>query len=703
MAKASTKGQKIGVLILYVIVLLGLLVGLLIPMDFSADKPFDTSLCMQIPAALNSIADNFVPGEVLIGGNIPELIIAAPMTLYLSATSVMTIDFNAWLTLIYAVVTLLAVICIIPAIVGTVKRITKEEKAANAADSQAVDAANAAGAALSAAGYTNDGNGTWKNASGLIVKSDADGNPIPVDALGQAIPQDAEGKYIIPELGEDADPVTVAIYNYAAAYDAVHAAVAEAQAADAAANEAVAKKKKAKETTYHTAFTLEVLAAIVLILMNFFLLLNYQYDLYNGGVCIPILVAFVVVLVVGFIQRCIASKGSGVVKFILFILSLAAVIIAFFDVSKIFSSGAATVSDAAEETASTIAAGFYGGSGAEGLTALSYFIFYASGSVSALLDGLSTAGWAFYIGSMILAIMLLLNCFLDLMGIYKKTNKFMLVVNQIRYIIELLAVILCVIMVIIDVDIDFGVMLIVCIILAVVSYVINLARLIKFNKDKKKEAAAAQAEAEAAEEQQKEETINTYNYPYPEYDGTGTPYPEYSGTGAADINDHYGYSYYPPIDTPPYSYTPSSSAQQASQNTAFAPYAPVATVSAAQPKAQAQPAVQAAAAAAQPSVQAAAQPAYAAQPQQAPEILYNLHTLYNGPTDSFIAKLSTDEKVEFARVFLERNAGALPFIPAYKVGGNNAKFFSAVIIYYPRIRNLISFGLLDKLTSEDTH
>ncbi|MDE6441673.1 MAG: hypothetical protein K2L12_02845 [Clostridia bacterium] len=69
-------------------------------------------------------------------------------------------------------------------------------------------------------------------------------------------------------------------------------------------------------------------------------------------------------------------------------------------------------------------------------------------------------------------------------------------------------------------------------------------------------------------------------------------------------------------------------------------------------------------------------------------------------SDSFISKLSDAEKVEFTRTFIERANGDLANIPEYVIGGNNKKFFSAVFIYLGRIRGMISDGLLNKMFKE---
>lgn len=80
--------------------------------------------------------------------------------------------------------------------------------------------------------------------------------------------------------------------------------------------------------------------------------------------------------------------------------------------------------------------------------------------------------------------------------------------------------------------------------------------------------------------------------------------------------------------------------------------------------------------------------------------VYTVDKLYAGPIDDFIRKLSNDERIEFATVFLEKSRGALGSIPDYIVGGDNKKFFSLSFIYLGRVRGLVSDGLLNKMYKE---
>lgn len=94
-------------------------------------------------------------------------------------------------------------------------------------------------------------------------------------------------------------------------------------------------------------------------------------------------------------------------------------------------------------------------------------------------------------------------------------------------------------------------------------------------------------------------------------------------------------------------------------------------------------------------------PPVSEQPQPVKETnVYTIDTVYAGPSDTFIRKLTNDEKIEFARTFIEKNRGDLGSIPDYVVGGDNKKFFSVAFIYLGRIRGLISDGLLNKMFKE---
>ena len=80
------------------------------------------------------------------------------------------------------------------------------------------------------------------------------------------------------------------------------------------------------------------------------------------------------------------------------------------------------------------------------------------------------------------------------------------------------------------------------------------------------------------------------------------------------------------------------------------------------------------------------------------ELIYTIR--YGGPSDDFIDKLTNDEKIEFAMTFIEKSKGDVGNIPEYVIGGNNKKFFSSVFIHLGRIRGMITDGLLNKMFKE---
>lgn len=80
----------------------------------------------------------------------------------------------------------------------------------------------------------------------------------------------------------------------------------------------------------------------------------------------------------------------------------------------------------------------------------------------------------------------------------------------------------------------------------------------------------------------------------------------------------------------------------------------------------------------------------------AQENYYNVTQIYKGPTDEFIKELTNDEKIEFAKVFLERR-DVISEIPEYIIGGNNEKFFSSIFVYYGRMCDVVSSALMGKI------
>ena len=84
--------------------------------------------------------------------------------------------------------------------------------------------------------------------------------------------------------------------------------------------------------------------------------------------------------------------------------------------------------------------------------------------------------------------------------------------------------------------------------------------------------------------------------------------------------------------------------------------------------------------------------------QEEPYVYTPRPVIYNGPTDAFLDTLSTEEKVEFSKVFIDKSKGKLPArMPEYEIGGDNEDFFPAIFNNLGRFRALLSSGLILKI------
>lgn len=75
----------------------------------------------------------------------------------------------------------------------------------------------------------------------------------------------------------------------------------------------------------------------------------------------------------------------------------------------------------------------------------------------------------------------------------------------------------------------------------------------------------------------------------------------------------------------------------------------------------------------------------------------DMASLVGNGFDPFMFTLSEEEKAEFIDLYILRCKGAMPEIPAYKVGGDNKEFFNKVFIYLGQYREKISSSLLAKM------
>lgn len=250
-----------------------------------------------------------------------------------------------------------------------------------------------------------------------------------------------------------------------------------------------------------------------------------------------------------------------------------------------------------------------------GLYTLNDTVYFGSTLVRGVLSSPSSLAWsigAAVVNYVALALTLLvcLNLLLNIFGLGKSTNMFMVTVNLIRYILELLLLITLWIAVFATLG-NYGIGLYLLTLIAVVQFIIAISRFARHKKAAKLERLAEEHDEDADE---------------------------------ADSDEEYAFD---------------------------------------DEHKQAYPA-----------------PAAAGAVVETRNVVYNVNTIYNGPSDNFIKKLTNEEKVEFARVFLERNAANLSVLPDYVVGGDNSGFFTSVFIYLSRVRNIVTDGLMNKLYEE---
>lgn len=401
----------------------------------------------------------------------------------------------------------------------------------------------------------------------------------------------------------------------------------------------VASKKSNKNIALSAASFIEVCAIAVLAT----LLLSQLSLGVETMTCYVVMGAFGGVFLMLVVQAFAYKKGSGVIKLILALLSSAAVIFAVFDVVEIIPQLGELLAPVQQDW---LALGFVNdGSAIKDVAELIKSLFNGS---FALPEGAAAA--TLYLTTVIAGLLALINCVLDLMGLGKRTNKGMLITNIVRYALELAALI-CVIVCTFFIDgTTMGLFLLVLTALALISLIINIIRLVAYAKSKKR-ATATEVVAETSEDGEVKETKKERKQ--------------------------------------------REKAERAAAKAAAAEQAKAEKEAAKAAKASAkeddEPVTDDVA-----DETAATAPTAVYVEDGKGNIVYT-PVIYNGPVDNFIRTLNNEQRLEFSRVFLERQAGALTCIPTYVVGGKNEKFFSSVFIYYGRVRDLISDGLMNEI------
>lgn len=399
-----------------------------------------------------------------------------------------------------------------------------------------------------------------------------------------------------------------------------------------------------KSTAKIFANIIELLALLVLSLyvLHDLCYLTTGLDFYDWAIYI----VFGGVAIVYIVQNIASKGGSGVIKALLFILSAVSVYAIFYLYGLM-----EKIIDPMNDLATNLnAVTYFLQTPLQSLAGFEYGFLLFHGQFFGEMGLVAAFGDA-GIGELTILYCLLgtgllvsLNFFLDMFGIAKKTNKAMLICNLVRY--SLLLILLCIITITATlIEGKVGLMCYIVIIASVLALLINLIRFIRYIKVKKVNNSLSVATTEPA-------------------------------------YDYYGDNLYEQLesDTTPIVAQPAPVVEQVA---APAP-APVYQAPAA------------------PVYQAPVTPVTPVAPAKSAEYqqVYNVSSIYNGPSDSFINKLTNDEKIEFAKVFLERRYGPLTVIPHYVFGGDNKKFFSAIFIYISRVREYLSNNLMNKIYEE---
>lgn len=336
------------------------------------------------------------------------------------------------------------------------------------------------------------------------------------------------------------------------------------------------------------------------------------------------------------IQSFAYKKGSGVIKFVLMLLSVVAVFSALF-------------ANVAKAQLDTVVGKLPAVIGDYSLYNNGEAVFGAS-LISALFTGAFDAVFTGAVLEKVLAgvalalsLLVVINAVLDVLGLGKTTKLYMLVINIVRYVLELIAVILFVVFTFVIKDVTLGFFGYVLAIVALLQFIINLIRLLVFIPKKKKAAKTAG----------KTNTVAVA---------------ETSDGGAEEATEE-------KVDK--------KAAKRAAKEAKKAEKE--AKKNAAQVVETETEETETAAAEATPIIQKNTDPS-----------VYVVEPTYNGPVDEFIKTLTNAERIEFAYCFIEKNL-ILPNVPEYIVGGNNKKFFASVFIYWARLSSRVSDGLMNKL------
>ncbi|MDE6868132.1 MAG: hypothetical protein K2J83_03185 [Clostridia bacterium] len=482
--------------------------------------------------------------------------------------------------------------------------------------------------------------------------------------------------------------------------------------------------KKGGKVTKIFAYVIEIAAALVLSLYVI-TALEYAQDSKLPEI-LNIWVAFGGTLLMLIIQCFVNKSGkTAAVKFILFILSTVAIctLFTFYFVSPAFSKLWLNLADVLK-----CSPDLYGYS--SGIDFVN--VVFAGSFIDAFKAAATATNKTVLILGAIISVFTLLNFFIDIIGLSTNAKRKGLIFNTIRYGIPFLAAICLFITVAVAKDAQ-GLALSLLFVIIAIELAINLGILLAAVVKSKKQAAK---EKVVHSEQQLEYGVNDYaNFErkperaqeVPDYSDNPNPYvnpytqpfgsdqPSYLNpfgnagfkTNPTEIEpepeQHAAQEKPAPAYDPTLGYPPEYVNPSQEYKTPVQEYNPVQDYRNYQPVQDYQPAKQPVKNE-QPKEEPTVHNVYSTYPptpqQETPERVYRVNTVYQGPTDEFLRKLTNDEKIEFAMIFIERSKGEIGKVPEYAIGGDNKKFFSSVFIYLGRIRGIISDGLLNKMYKE---
>ena len=412
----------------------------------------------------------------------------------------------------------------------------------------------------------------------------------------------------------------------------------------------VLKSSEETNTSAKCAGIVEVISTVILTVLLCMEMKNISengYDVYSWSIALA--VAFGGPLLMLIVQTVAVKGASGIMKTVLAILSCVALVLCLFSFTAILPQLAETFKDLLNGNNQILA---WTTEENPYLGSIWYHLaipFQANyGEALKELGGLDATLSVFML---LLGVLLIVNFILDVCGLIKKTSRKMIIANLIRYGLELVLALAVLVIGKLVGGHEVGLLCYSLVILAILPVLLNIFRLIAH----KEEAQVKLVQNQAAYE-----------------------------TAAAQAPAHQAM---PPRPAPAPQPAPQAIPPRPQ------PQAQPAPQPAPQPQAQPAPAANTAAPAPKPAPQAIPpRPAPAASQDGK---VYS-PVIYNGPRDAFIDTLSNEERVEFARTFIERRNGEIQGVPEYKLNGDNEKFFQSLFIYYARIRGLVSDGLMNK-------